>query len=412
MGPREPSGSAPGEALVSLSRIWAYLTVALLVGAPPSLLPAQAARLLVPLIDLEARVARDSLDPLVHYDVALGYWVAKRFDDAERSLRRAVVIEPDLAPAYLALAYLPFARRPKLWKEEDDSKVPAAWADRLEESDRLFRRAFLIDPMVDLKVYGLVVPPRGAIVIGRNASVTYAALIRGFESFWDGQYATSYNWLEEVLRKVDRGKNEDVPHALLWYHGLAAAHTGQFDVAIVDFQRLFDRAIAREQTDSLVRGFTLKSNQIRYILATISHKAGRADQALALFEESLANDLSLYMGHVQMAEIYEERREWEAAISERRRAVETSPEDPSLQYELGYTLARALRFPDAAEALAGAMRANPNNARIPYTLGLVYLRLGDREGAREALRRFVAIAPSRFSDQVVEARQQLALLEQ
>jgi regulator of sirC expression with transglutaminase-like and TPR domain len=70
------------------------------------------------------------------------------------------------------------------------------------------------------------------------------------------------------------------------------------------------------------------------------------------------------------------------------------------------------RFPDAAEALAGAMRANPNNARIPYTLGLVYLRLGDREGAREALRRFVAIAPSRFSDQVVEARQQLALLEQ
>jgi hypothetical protein len=57
---------------------------------PPFPLSAQGARLLVPLPELEARVSRDSLDPMVHYDVALGYWVGRRFDDAERALRRAV----------------------------------------------------------------------------------------------------------------------------------------------------------------------------------------------------------------------------------------------------------------------------------------------------------------------------------
>lgn len=58
------------------------------------------------------------------------------------------------------------------------------------------------------------------------------------------------------------------------------------------------------------------------------------------------------------------------------------------------------------------MRANPDNPRIPYTLGLVRLRLGDNQGAREALSRFVAIAPSRFATQVAEARQKLDQLKQ
>jgi tetratricopeptide (TPR) repeat protein len=368
--------------------------------------------LVVSLQELESRVARDSLDPLAHYDVALGYWVSRRFDEAEHCLRRAAAIEPKLAAAYLGLAYLPYARRPKLWKEEDRKKVPTEWVGRLEESERLFRRAFMVDPMVDLKVYGLVVPPRGKIVVGRNATETYAAIIQGFESFWDGQYAKSFSWLEQALKRIGRGKPDKVPEALLWYHGLAAAHIDLYDPALESFRTLLVRALDRERTDTLLRSFTLPSNQIRYVLATIARRAGRTDEALALYQETLANDLGLYMAHVQLAEIYEQRREWDLAILERRRALEAHPEDPSLLFDLGYTLARALRFEEAAETLREAMRANPLNARVPYTLGLVLLRLDDRDGAREAFRRFVAIAPSRFSSQVGEATRHLAALEQ
>jgi tetratricopeptide (TPR) repeat protein len=392
-------------------RPWVSVMAGLLaVVAVPA--QAQRARLLVSLTELEARAGQDSLDPVVHYDIALGYWVAGRFDDAERSLRRAVTIEPRFAPGYLGLAFLPYARRPKLWNEDVKGKVPPEWVARVEESDRSFRRAFLLDPMVDLKIYGLVFPPREAIVIGRNATETYAALVRGFESFWDGQYSTSYNWLQQVLQKLERGKEDDIPQALLWYHGLAAAHTYQYDVAVKDFQRLLARAVAKEQTDTLVRSFSLASNQIRYVLATISRRAGLGDEAVALYQESLEKDLGLFMGHVQMAEIYEERRQWDAAITERRRAVESNPENSSLQYDLGYTLARALRFREASEVLSEAMEANPHNARIPYTLGLVRLRLNDRSGARDAFHRFVAIAPSRFGSQVTEARERIAELEQ
>jgi tetratricopeptide (TPR) repeat protein len=394
-------------------RLSVVLAFLLLLGGIPDTLSAQrGARLLIPMKELEAAAARDSLDPLAHYNVALGYWTKGRWDDVERSLRRAIAIEPKMAPAYLALAFLPFARRPKLWDEEERDKVPAEWSPRLEQASRYFRLAFQLDPMVDLQVFGLVVPPRGAIIVGRNATATYAALVQGFESLWNGEYGTAYGWLDPVLTKLDRGKPDDVPEGLLWYHGLAAAHLQKFDIALTDFQRLFDQALARERSDSLVRTFIMESNQIRYVLATVSRQAGRGEQALALYRESVANDLGLFMAHAQMADIYEERRQWDDAIIERQRALEVSPEDPSLRYDLGYTQARALRFKEAAENLEEATRLNPLNPRTPYLLGLVYLRLRESDRAREAFGRFVTMAPRRFAEQVVQARQHLAQQEQ
>jgi len=60
--------------------------------------------------------------------------------------------------------------------------------------------------------------------------------------------------------------------------------------------------------------------------------------------------------------------------------------------------------------LVEAVRANPLNARIPYVLGKVQALLHEPAEARATLTRFIAIAPSRFQDQVAEARQLLASL--
>jgi lipopolysaccharide biosynthesis regulator YciM len=62
--------------------------------------------------------------------------------------------------------------------------------------------------------------------------------------------------------------------------------------------------------------------------------------------------------------------------------------------------------------LTAAMQEDPSNARIPYTLGQVQLRLGDREAARRALERFVQIASCRFPTQVNEVKRRLAGMSQ
>jgi tetratricopeptide (TPR) repeat protein len=112
-----------------------------------------------------------------------------------------------------------------------------------------------------------------------------------------------------------------VDDVVFWYHGLAAAHTRRFDVAIADFRLLLDRALVREQADSLVRGFHLESNEVRYVLANIYQRGLRAEDAVPLYQETLVHDLSFYMAHAQLADIYQERNQWVEAIEERRRAV-------------------------------------------------------------------------------------------
>jgi Flp pilus assembly protein TadD len=384
------------------------LSLALLPIVPAA---AQRAQMLVGLDTLEARASRDSLDPSAQYGVGLGYWNAGQFDDAERAFRRSLEIEPKFAVSYLALAYLPYARRPKLWEEEAKRKVPPAWRDALAESDRNYRRTFLLDPMVDLKVVALILPPTERAEAGVNATKYQADLINGYEYFWDARYYEAFELLDRTIQRVaGKDRPEKIPERLLWYRGLAAAHADKSDVALADFRLLMDRALEREKSDSVVRFASLASNDLRYVLATLTRKAGRPDDAIALLQESLTHDLSLYMAHAQLATIHEQRMRWPEAVAERERALETNPDDPSLLLDLGTTLAKARRFAEARDALQRAMQANPRNARIPFTLGQVQMLLGDRAGARESYVRFVAIAPSYFRPQIREATETLASL--
>ncbi|HEU4698398.1 MAG TPA: tetratricopeptide repeat protein [Gemmatimonadales bacterium] len=384
--------------------------LALATGLAPAPARAQSAKLLIPLPQLELAAQRDSTDPLAHYDVALGYWMAKRWDDAERALRRAVAIEPKTAAAWLALAYLPYARREKLWEEERKGKVPPELQAAVAESDRNYRRAFLIDPLVDLKIYGLMLPPWYTVANTKRQADAYAELTRGFVLFWDGRYDLAYDWFDRIVRLTGREKVlRDYP-GFIWYHGIAAAHSGRYDAASADFHALVEKYAAAEKTDSIQHFTQLRANEYRYILATVLQSAGRQDSAIALYQEALANDLGLYAAHTQLANIHEENHDWDRAVVERQRALDTNPDDPSLALDLGSTLVYARRYQAALAPLEQAQAANPWNARIPYMLGMAQLRLGDAAAARPTLARFVAIAPSRFQEQVADVRQQLARL--
>jgi tetratricopeptide (TPR) repeat protein len=382
----------------------ALMVLAALSHATPA--HGQMSRLAVSLDSLVARAERDSLDPVAQYELGIGYWASQRYDDAEHALRRSVAIEPKTAAGYLALSFLPYARRPKLWFEEDRGRIPAELKEAVAESDRLYRRAFMIDPMVDLQIYGLMLPPLPG---GRYDRVTQS-LLQGFGGFFGGQYLAAFDGFDAVLNSIPaRDRTAKAAGTLLWYHGLAAAHIERYGTAAQDVRILLDWVMAREKTDSIAPFATLRSNEFRYVLAALEQEAGQRDSALAHFQEVLTTDLGQYMAHVRMAAIYSFRQQWDLAIEERRRAIATNPDDSSLLYDLGFTLAQAQRLTEARDVLVRAMAMNPLNARIPYVLGRVQVALHD-PSARGTLERFVAMAPSTFADQVAEARTSLASL--
>lgn len=386
-------------------RVRLAVCLALALGSAPSL-AAQRINLLVPLDSLMERARRDSLDAPVLYDAALGAWVYRKWELADSLLQRAVRVDPRFAPAHLALAYLPFAQRQKLWDEEDRGKIPAEWRERLERSYYHYRRAFLIDPMVDLKVIGLAVPPRGALTIGGSVDRYYANIILGVEQFWGGNYPAAFDLLDRVVQQTPPDRRaKELPSYLLWLHGLAGAHLDRYDIAIGNFQMLLDRRLEQRRTkaDSVTSATQLRENDLRYVLATLKHKSGSLAEATRLLQEVLEVDLSFDMAHAQLADIHERHRRWEDAIAERRRAIETNPDDPSLLFDLGMTLAKARRLREAIEALERASTANPLNARIPYTLSEMQVFVGDTTAAVASLRKFARIASSRFEPQLKAA---------
>jgi tetratricopeptide (TPR) repeat protein len=375
----------------------------------PGMLRAQRISLSVPLDSLVAVAQRDSLDPSAQYDVGVGYWFYHRYAAADSAFRRAIAIEPKYARGYLALAWLQYVRRPKLGKMEAKHQLPDSLKPVVAEAERFYEQAFLIDPLVDLQVLGLVFGPELFTMLPGSADNYLVALIDGAESFWAGQYDGAYALLDRAVAKVapaDRAKK--LPSVLLWYHGLAAAHVDHNDAAAEDFRILLQRELDAEKTDSLRRFSDLPSNEIRYVLATLEGRAGHFDDATRLFQEALTNNLGLYMAHVQLALMQERRGRTADAIVERQRALETQPDDPGLLYDLGVTLASARRLQEARDVLTRAMAANPRNARIPYALGQVQLLLGDRAAAKVTLSRFVDVAPSMFGRQIIQVRQQLA----
>ncbi|MBI1967919.1 MAG: tetratricopeptide repeat protein [Gemmatimonadetes bacterium] len=371
---------------------------------------------------LEARVAEDSTDAGTSYRLAIFYYLAKRYDDEQRLLRRVTALDPRYAPAYLALADSAYERRPKLYEEVRRNRVPREWQAAVERSQRMQRQAYLIDPLADFRVRGTEAPPEGVVTIGIDRDMLNAAsdagkvltdylLYLGLTMFYATRYELSYEAFRKYVERAYGTKPHDsIPDFVLWFRGLAAGHRGIYNVAIEDFQTLLDRSLKEERKDSLIP-YPLRTNDYRYTLAVLHQAARRPADALRLYQESIANDLGLYMAHVRLAEMYRQFKMWPQAIEEQQRAIATNPDDPTAQYELGVILAETGKPAEAEEQLRQAMARNPLDPRIPYRLGLVAQQLNKPSEARAAFERFIALGATRYDRQLADAKQRLATLQ-
>lgn len=366
--------------------------------------------------DLERRARRDSNDAVAHYDLAMGYWARKKWDLADRELRTAVAIAPSYADAWLALSAIFEAQGERYHNERierlGEDSVRAAY----EASARYFRRAFQLNPLVDLRVLGRAEPRRGIFVpikFGNRFGYIIPAppwekdLVRGLNEVRQGRYPEAYRRLTELAEDRRFGGNDmDLPAEILWYRGLAAAHVSEFDRAIRDFAILTRRAFDRE-SDTTYNGPPLATNDYRYILATLLYLAGRHDQAVPVFQRALEFDLGLWAAHVQLARMHEGAGRLPEALAERRLAVAANPDEAEPHVDLAMTLLRGGQNAEALQSLGTAEELNRRDARIPYLRGVVAYHVGDSAQGRAAFGRFLAIAPSRMTEQVAEVRARL-----
>lgn len=378
---------------------------------------AQRIKMSVKVPELETRVKQDSNDAAAHYNLALGYWSEKRYDEAEKQLRAAIQVEPRFAVAHLGLAYLPYARRSKLFDEVYEDEVPAEWKPKLEEADREFRHAFMIDPLVDLRIIGAVTPSSPDFVgITKAWGEAWGLYLQGYVDCQEGKYEDCNGRFAAFIKSIDGDRFDDrIPDAVYWYKGLAAAHIGKYDDALAHFRMLMNRdsiRIKEREKKGYDPPLSLRTNEYRYTLATINQAAGHLTEARQLYQEAVANDIGLYMAHVQLAGLAEMERDFPTAIAERRRAVDANPDDPSLLTDLGVTLGKAGQMEEAVATLERAADANPRDSRPLYWLGIGYTQLNRIPDARQSFTHFIEMAPTRYDKQIAAAKDRLAKLPQ
>jgi tetratricopeptide (TPR) repeat protein len=385
--------------------------LAVLIVAPAA---AQRIKLTASLGDLEKAARKDSNDAAAHYNVALAYWNAKRWDDADSALHRAIRLEPRFAAAYMVLAALPYARRPQLLDEEYDHRVPEEWRLRIAESERRYRQAVLIDPLVEVRIGYVMLPTQSefktslAVLFGDWVDDYFEAE----DMYFEGRYQEAYDRFQRVYNELNAGSHaRRLWNTLLFWHGLSAAQIQKHDDAVWDFGTLLDRSQdAEDRAKDSTLQVPLRTNEFRYVLAVMKQRAGQYNEAIDLYRRALENDIGLYMAHVRLAQIYEDYNMLPQAVAERRAAVSANPDDPSLLLDLGKTLAHANQWIDAEKALEDAVTANPRDPRPHYFLGIVDQHQNKAQEARTAFNDFIALAPSRYSAQINDAKQRLSAL--
>jgi tetratricopeptide (TPR) repeat protein len=350
------------------------------------------------LADLEARARTDSNDPAAHFALAQAWLQAKQQDSARRALETAVLIDREFAPAYLLLGRIEGALLPApLMAIQTTGGIHILRLRRpaLQDSAALLlRRGFLLDPLQEgYPLASLYIP------VAWRGTLEHA-----LREYRLNRLEATVAILDTVITQSDR-QHKPPPPVALWYHALSEIGVHQPDSAIRDVQRLLDQAMR----DSTVFAEEA-SRSVRYALAFLNQHAGHSQEAERLYKQTVEEDLSLDLAHVQLASIYEAQQRWPEAIQERRNALLVASGDPTLLYDLGVTLLEAGQTSEAADTLRRVVALNPRESRASYMLGIAAARLGAYQEARDAYTRFLQLAPSRYTDMIADARERLAHL--
>jgi tetratricopeptide (TPR) repeat protein len=363
--------------------------------------------------DVEAWAREDTNDAERQYTLALRHWKEHHWRQTDSLLRLAVKLAPRYTDAYLALYLLPYARRPSLWSEEGRGRVPDSWKSIVEEAHGFYQRAIRIDPMVNLQIMSVAfeITEPTAADLTTPQYLEYQRYYAWFVDLGFGRYRSARERLRKLGQSVyDEAKHPDrVPDYILWYRGLAEAHTLQLDSAMADFRVLLDRSLKATQRDEVIH-IPLHDNEYRFVLANLYDYAGKSDSALALYQEALEHDLGLVMAHRYLAGIHDRAHRPEETLLELRRAAEISTDDPVAPYELAVALFNAGLVVEAEEPLRQAVAMNARYSPPYYLLGRAAEDAGRTAEAREQYTRFLARAPLGMEAVRADAQRRLEAL--
>ncbi len=299
-----------------------------------------------------------------------------RLDEAANDFRRAVVLDPNFAPAHFHLGAVSLLQGDPATAVEqsriarDQAPANAAYLLQLgralsaekqdTEAIQTLRRAVALDP--------------------RSVDAKYA-LGLALQAGGDAKDASP------LLAEVIASRPQD--SAALTNYGLALVQSGDAKGAIPVYRRALgagpDNATLREDFG------------VAYL------QQADLDHAIEQFRAGLKSDPANAHLHYDLGLAWKLKDDLNAGIPELTEAERIDPALPDPPYTLGVLLMQTGRFAEAQHELERATDLRPDNGDAWSILGNVYKESGDPEKAAAALRKAIALLPDQPSPHITLA---------
>lgn len=287
-------------------------------------------------------------------------------DQAGIHLRRALEVDPELAPARFRLGEV-------LRKQ-----------GRPKEAAEQYRHALRLNPAHAAAHNGL-----GLILMERQqieAALEHFRLAVRSDFLSADAHANSGTVLlrqgqgEEATREFHRALQIE-PNSPGVYRslGVARAGLGRHEQAVSAFRQ----AISLKPEDP----------EAHYNLGLSRNELGRQAEAIQAFERAIDLRSDYAEAHSSLGVAYGQAGRLPEAVESFREAVRIDPENGEAYSNLGLVLGRLGQWKEAAAALAQVVRVNPGDVPTHLKLGLAYGQAGDFQQAVESFQRAIEVKP-------------------
>ena len=203
-------------------------------------------------------------------------------------------------------------------------------------------------------------------------------------AYRDGRYDEA---LSQYAKAIPRSKQKG---PLLAERGRLFYQIGQRDSALVNLTQALAE-MRKADKDDLVFFYQSKALMEERI-GLIERVKGNKVAAREAFGRALAEDLSYFPAHVQLAYLGLESGDAVTVMNEMDLAVEIRPDDPSVRYQYGYALGSLDKLKEAEVQLKKAIELDPDFALPHFVLADVYQATKRRQEAIKEYEAFLALA--------------------
>lgn len=347
---------------------------------------------------LKSNLEKDPNNAVSHYNLGLAHLSQDNYDDALSCFYNCIERDPMFGLAHFAIYCTEYKKDKQLYRESLKDDPAEQYLTKIDSVQNHFQKAFFYDPFFDWSLMTILMESKehsADLYTQELLDLIYEIYYDGFEAFFLGKYETAIEKLNFQIKMLPQF------HLARFFRGLAYSQIKDYDASINDFTVLIDSLESYNKNKILP--IYLETSELYYLVGNAYKLKGDLTNAQTAFQKILLQDMSYYMAHVQLAWIYEQKKDLRRAIRELDAALYVDPDNPVLHYNKAVYLSATGNIPGSIKEYTRATELNKYAYKAYFNLGLLYEYQKEYQDALKSFSKFMEYVPQNEASSIEKA---------